>query len=106
MKTFIMALGLLITLTSFGKEIDCTNQSLYWQEDSLYLNFETMSGSYFDNDTSRDLECFKSEISEEEGYVYCHEDGDATSLATRVDPNGKATIIYSVDQWIDFSCDI
>jgi hypothetical protein len=81
-------------------EITCSNLSTH-EEDSLVLNLQKMTASYFDNDTWRDLTCVNSE---KDNAILCHQVNDNESLLTRINRNGSSVVTYSQDQLIDFQC--
>jgi hypothetical protein len=101
MKKLLMALLLLSTLSTFAKTVECQNMSENWEEDSLIINLETMKANYFDNDINWTLSCKKEEIA-----IFCSLEGNEDRFAARILDDGKAVVIYSYDQWIDFQCDL
>ena len=88
------------------KEEDCMNMDEYFEEDSLYINFSTLTGRYFDNDRYRELVCTVSDREEETIHktLYCKGKGTDSDLLARIAPDGKAIVISDGDLWIDFQC--
>lgn len=99
----LFMLGLLLGSFSSHATIECRNMSDFFEEDALTINLQSLTGSYFDNDTSSDLVCEKGI---DESTIFCTEKGNKNSLMTRIEADGKAVVVYSFDQWVDFQCDL
>ena len=104
MKFLSLTLMFLLSGLCLAQEIECDNVSPYWEADLLAIDLKTMRGRYFDNDQDYVLVCERGAY-DDDASIYCTREWSETELMTRIEENGKATVIYSHSQWVDFECD-